>query len=106
VLVCDLVSPLFDSICLDLDGQTALATNQVMVVGCGACSVQNFAILGLKRIGITVCCQICKCSINRGQANGRTVVSKHKVQLLGANKSSGFAQCMPHGIFLPGVSAL
>ena len=75
VLFGHLVSPFFDSFGLDLDGLTAGPADQVMVVVGRARAVEQFAILGLKGIGITAGRKVGQSPVNRGQADCAAEVS-------------------------------
>jgi hypothetical protein len=91
---------------LNFDRFSATSADQVMVVTRGAGPVQSLAILRLQGIRLACRCKVGQGAIYRRQTDGRTVVSQNLMQLLGANKPDGFAQGVPHGIALPGVSAL
>jgi hypothetical protein len=52
VLSGDLVCPAFDPFGLDFNGLSAVSADQVMVVIGSAGAVEQFAILGLQRIGV------------------------------------------------------
>jgi hypothetical protein len=49
-----LIRPRFDAISFDLNGHSAVPTNQVMVMGVGAGSIEHLAILGLQGIGVAI----------------------------------------------------
>jgi hypothetical protein len=70
VLGGNLASPLFDSIRLDLDRKTTIATNQVMVMSArGARTVEALALL-LQRVGLALSREIGKSTVHSRQPNG------------------------------------
>lgn len=87
----DLVGPSFNALGLDFDRGSALAADQVVVMRRRAGSKQGLAARGLQAVGLAGLGKIGERTINRGQADGRTVVAQGQVQLLRADEAGCLA---------------
>ena len=87
VLFGNLVGPGFDAAGVDLNGQTAFAADQVVMVRGATSAIEQLTIGRLQRIGVTRVGQVGERTINRGQADGRTVSAQHLVQVLSADET-------------------
>ena len=100
----DAGGPTLDLIGVDLNGASALAADQVMVVAGGAGAKQRLAVGRADAVGILVGGEVGERSIDGGQPNRRPVCVQHLVQLLGTDKPDRLAERVTYGVFLPGVA--
>ena len=100
----DAGGPTLDLIGVDLNGASAFATDQVMVVVGGAGAKQGLAVGRADAVGILVSGEVGERSINGGQPNRRSVGVQNLMQLLGTDKTNRLAEGVTNRVFLPGVA--
>ena len=100
----NLIRPFFYAARFDFNGLAATSANQVVMVVGGAGAIEHFAACTLQRVGFGALGQIGQCAVDGGEADGRTVVAKHKVKLLGTNEPGCLAEGVTNGIFLPRIA--
>lgn len=100
----DARGPSLDLIGVYLNGASALAADEVMVVAGGAGAKQGLAVGRADAVGILVGGEVGERAIDGGQPNRRSVGVQNLVQLLGTDKANRLAKGVTNRVFLPGVA--
>ncbi len=97
--------PLLDVGRLDLDGQSARAADQVVVVArARARAVERFALGALQRVGLALGGEAGERAVDGGQADAGVLVAERGVQALRAHEAGRIGERLAHSLALPRVA--
>jgi hypothetical protein len=103
-LVGDVVGPPFDGGAFYLDGASAVAADEVVVVAHGAAPVGGFAVVGADQVKLAGVGHHQQGAVHGCQANVFTVVAEVVVDLAGGAEVVGAGEEVGDGGALPGLS--
>lgn len=84
----DLVCPGLHGICFDLYGETAIATNEVVVVVAGSAgAIERLALVGLQRIGFPLDGEVGESTVDGGESDWGSRPAETRMKVLGAHKA-------------------
>lgn len=96
--------PLFDSVGFDLDRQSAVSADQVMVMSGRAGAIQALTVWRLKRVGVALDREVRQCPVDSGEADRRPGLVQTHVQPLGTDESLCRGECLAHCLPLPRIA--